>query len=101
MLSRLGEELVDVDARLEIEGLRLVDKWHQLKVAINLGRLQHEHASADVEASLATSHEASARALEEAREADQCREVAEECLPGAASGGAQSCLGVNEGGTVR
>ena len=38
-LSRLGEELVDVDARLEPEGLRLVDEWHQLKVAINLGRL--------------------------------------------------------------
>ena len=38
-LSRLGEELVDVDARLETEGLWLVDEWRQLKVAINLGRL--------------------------------------------------------------
>ena len=49
----------------------------QLKVAINLGRLQREHANAKAEASLATSREASARALEEAREADHRREVAE------------------------
>ena len=47
-------ELVDVDARLEAEGLRLVDKWHQLKVAINLGRLQREHANTKADASLAT-----------------------------------------------
>ena len=38
-LSRLGEELVDVDARLEDEGLRLVDEWHLLKVSVNLERL--------------------------------------------------------------
>ena len=76
-LSRLGEELVDIDARLEIEGLWLADEWHWLKVAIN-GRLHHERASAKVEASLATSREASARALEEAGEADRRREVAEE-----------------------
>ena len=47
-----------------------MDKWHQLKVAINLGRLQRERANAEAEASLATSREASARALEEAKEAD-------------------------------
>ena len=41
-------------------------------MAINLGRLQCEHANAKAEASLATSREASARALEEAKEAD-CR----------------------------
>ena len=56
----------------------MADEWHQLKVAINLGHLQHERASAKTEASLATSREASARALEEAREADCRREVAEE-----------------------
>ena len=78
-MSRLGRELVDVDARLEAEGLRLVEEWHQLKVAINLGRLQREHANAKAEASLATSCEASARALEEAREADYRRAVVEEC----------------------
>ena len=59
-LSQLGEELVDVDVRLETEGLRLVDEWHQLKVAINHGRLQREHANAKAKASLATSREASA-----------------------------------------
>nr|XP_020167012.1 tol-Pal system protein TolA-like [Aegilops tauschii subsp. strangulata] len=77
-LSRLGKELVDVDARLETEGLRLVDKWHELKVAINLRRLQRERANAKAEASLATSREASARALEEAREDDHRREIAED-----------------------
>ena len=49
-----------------------------MKVAINLGRLQCEHANAKAEASLATSREASARALEEAREADHHRTAAEE-----------------------
>ena len=61
----------------EAEGLRLADEWHQLKVAINLGRLQHEHASAMAKASLATLHKGSARALEEAREADHRCEVTE------------------------
>jgi len=41
-LRRLGEELVDVVARLEIEGLWLVDECHQLMVAINLGLLHHD-----------------------------------------------------------
>ena len=54
-LSRLGEELMDVDTRLETKGLRLVDECHQLKVAIILGRFQREHANAKAEASLATS----------------------------------------------
>ena len=54
-----------------------MDEWRQLKVAINLGCLQHEHANAKAEASHATSREDSARALEEAREADHRREVAE------------------------
>nr|XP_020178607.1 dynein regulatory complex protein 1 homolog [Aegilops tauschii subsp. strangulata] len=77
-LSQLGEELVDVDARLATEVLRLADERHQLKVAINLGRLQHERARAKAGASLVTSREASARALEEAREPDRCRQAAEE-----------------------
>ena len=54
-MSRLGGELADIDARLEAEGLQLVEEWHRLKVAINLGRLQRKHADAEVEASLATS----------------------------------------------
>ena len=54
-----------------------MEEWHQLKVDINLGGLQREHANAKAEASLATSREASARALEEAREADHRREIAE------------------------
>nr|XP_020164068.1 paramyosin-like [Aegilops tauschii subsp. strangulata] len=63
--------------------LELVRKWgavrHELfrEVAINLGRLQREHANAKADASLATSREPSAWALEEAREADHHREVAE------------------------
>ena len=77
-LSRLGGELADVDARLEMEGLWLADKWHQLKVAINLGRLQHKHDSAKATASLVTTRKASARALEVAWEADCQRMVAEE-----------------------
>ena len=55
-----------------------MDEWHQLKVAIKLGRLQREHVNAKAEASLATSREASTRALEEAREADSRRAIAEE-----------------------
>lgn len=39
VLSYLGVELPDVDKRLEAEGLCQVRKWHQLKVAINLGCL--------------------------------------------------------------
>nr|XP_020159047.1 stress response protein NST1-like [Aegilops tauschii subsp. strangulata] len=77
-MSRLGGELTDVDTRLEDVGLRLAEEWHQLKVAINFGRLQREHANTEAEASLATSREASARALEEAREADRRRAIGEE-----------------------
>ena len=46
-------------------------------MAINLGCLQREHANAKAEASPATSHEASAQSLEEGREADHRRKVAE------------------------
>ena len=53
-------------------------EWPQLKVAINLGRLQREDANAKAEESLATSRKARARALEEAREADGRRAVDEE-----------------------
>ena len=55
-----------------------MEEWHQLKVAINVGCLQCEHANAKAEASLATSRGASARALEEAREADNHRAVTKE-----------------------
>ena len=58
-MSRLGEELAGVDARLEAKGLRLAEEWHRLKVAINLGRHQRELENTKAEASLATSREAS------------------------------------------
>nr|XP_020177683.1 cilia- and flagella-associated protein 45-like [Aegilops tauschii subsp. strangulata] len=77
-MRRLGGELANVDTHLEAEGLRLKEEWRHLKVAINFGRLQHEHANVEAEASLATSREASARALEEAREADRRRAIVEE-----------------------
>ena len=76
-LSLLGEELADVDARLEIEDLCLAHEWHRLKVAINLGHLHHEHDNASAVVSLATSREACACALEEDRAADRHREAAE------------------------
>jgi len=41
-MNQLGGELTDVDARLKAEGLRLVEEWHKLKVAINLGSHQRE-----------------------------------------------------------
>ena len=44
-LSRLGEELADVYARVVTEDLCLAHEWHQLKVAINLGHLHHERAA--------------------------------------------------------
>lgn len=76
-MNHLGEELVDVDVRLVAEGLRLVEERHKLKVAINLGRHQRELDNAKAEASLAASREACSQPLEEAREADRHREVAE------------------------
>ena len=45
-LGCLGAEVADVDTRLEVEGLRLVHEWRELKVAINLGHLQHERSRA-------------------------------------------------------
>ena len=45
-LGCLGAELADVDTQLEVEGLRLVREWRQLKVTINLGHLQHERSRA-------------------------------------------------------
>ena len=71
------KELAGVDARLEAKGLRLVEEWHKLKVAINLGRHQRELENAKAEASLAASREAYSRALEDACEADHHREAAE------------------------
>ena len=41
-LIRLGGELVDVDACLEMEDLRLAREWHQLKVTINLVLWTHQ-----------------------------------------------------------
>ena len=77
-MSHLGEELAGVDSRLEAEGLRLVEERRKLRVAINLGRYQRDLENAKAGASLKIAHEAHSRALEEAREADRRREVAEE-----------------------
>ena len=81
--QRLQEEdcVVDINARLMAEGLLLMEEWHKLKVAINLGCHQRELDNAKAEVSLAASCEACSRAQEEAREADRRREVAEK--PGA------------------
>ena len=57
-MNRLGEELVDVDARLMAEGLRLVEERHKLKVAINLRRHQRELVNAKAEACPVASREA-------------------------------------------
>ena len=57
-MNRLGEELVDVDTRLVVEGLWLVEERHKLKVAINHGRHPRELDNAKAEASLAASREA-------------------------------------------
>lgn len=79
-LGRLRVELADVDTRLEAEGLPLAREWCQLGVAMNFGRLQHEHARAEVEESLTAARKARDRALKEARVADHRREVAEESV---------------------
>ena len=75
-MNRLGEELMDVDARLVAEGLHLAEERHKLKVAINLGRHQRELDNAKAEAFLVASREACSRAQEEARESDRRREAA-------------------------
>ena len=76
-MGQLAEELADVDARLEAEGLRLIEERRKLKVAINLARHQRELDNAKAEASLVSSREAFSQALEEAREVDYHREIAE------------------------
>lgn len=75
-LGRLGAELNDVDLYLEAERLRLAREWRRFEVALNFGRLQHKHAHAEAEESLAAAREAHDRALEEARAADCRREAA-------------------------
>ena len=57
-MIQLGGELANVNTWLEAEGRHLVHEWQQLKVAINLGKLQRDQADALVAASLATSREA-------------------------------------------
>ena len=41
-MIQLGRELANVDTRLEVEGRRLAHEWQQLKVAINLWKLQRD-----------------------------------------------------------
>lgn len=67
----LGAELVNIDTRLEAEGLWLACEWRQLRVSINLVHLQHERTRTEMEESLAASREARDRALEEARAMDR------------------------------
>lgn len=76
-MIRLGGELANVDTLLEAEYRRLAREWHQLKVAINLGQLWRDQADVRVVASLATSREACARTLEEAKAANRRHEAAE------------------------
>ena len=57
-MSRLGEELAGVDSRLDAKGLRLVEEWRKMRVAINLGRYLRDLDNAKVEASLKVSREA-------------------------------------------
>ena len=54
-VSRIGAELADEDARLEAEGLRLVEEKCKLKVAVALARHQRDLDNAEAEASLAAS----------------------------------------------
>ena len=76
-MGQLAGEIAGVDACLEAEGLQLIEEQRKLKVAINLARHQRELDNAKAEASLAASRKACSRALEEAREADHPREIAE------------------------
>ena len=77
-VSQLGAELAAEDARLEAEGLRLVEERRKLKAVVGLARHQRDLENAKAEASLAASREACSRALKEAQEADKRREAAEE-----------------------
>ena len=76
-MGQLGGELANMDACLEAEGLRLVEERRKLKGAVNLACHQRELDNAKAEASLAASRKACSRAIEEAQEADQRREIAE------------------------
>ena len=55
VMGQLGRELVDVDACLEAEALRLIEERHELKVAINLACHHRELDNAKAKAYLATS----------------------------------------------
>ena len=52
-LGHLGAKLNDVDTYLGVERLRVAREWRWLEVAINLARLQREHARSEAEESLA------------------------------------------------
>ena len=77
-MSLLGEELTDEDARLEVEGLRLVAERRELETAAALVHRQRDLDDEEAKASLAASREARSQAVEEAREADRRREATEE-----------------------
>ena len=55
-----------------------MEERRKLRVAINLGRYHRDLENAKAEASLKIANEAHSRALEEAHEADRCREAAQE-----------------------
>ena len=58
VVSLLGEELADEDARLEAEGLRLAAERRELEGAIALARRQRDLDDAEAKASLVASREA-------------------------------------------
>ena len=77
-MNRLGEELMDVDACLVAEGLRLVAERHDLEATAALAHRRRDLDDEEAKASLAASREARSQAFEEAREADRRREATEE-----------------------
>ena len=77
-MVHIGGDLANIDTRLEAENRRLEDEWQRLKVSINLGKLQRDEAKACAAASLAASHEACARTMEEAEAADHHRKAAKQ-----------------------
>ena len=55
-MVHLGKEIANVDTRLEAENRRLEDEWQRLKVANNLGKLQHDEAEARTAADTSPSY---------------------------------------------
>lgn len=76
-LNHVEAELQNVGARLANEHSYLVRGWHQLEVAVKLGRLQGESTRSKDEASTTTMTTAHEGTLQEAEVADRQREATE------------------------